>query len=127
MFLVRNSAENRDFFAVIPIAFLDRSAKMYDGFLVIKAYEQEGIKMLLLFFALSAGIIKVESVKTAGNFLTSILPLLFVPPVVSLLDCWSYIRSHIGGILLIFVLSSFLCFGIAGRITQHLIRRKEDK
>ena len=83
--------------------------------------------MLLLFFALSTGIIKVESVKTAGNFLTSILPLLFVPPVVSLLDCWSYIRSHIGGILLIFVLSSFLCFGIAGRITQHLIRRKEDK
>lgn len=83
--------------------------------------------MLLLFFSLSAKIVKVESVKAAGSFLTSILPLLFVPPVVSLLDCWDYVRSHIVGILLIFVLSSFLCFGISGRITQYLIRRKENK
>jgi len=83
--------------------------------------------MLLLFFALSAKIVKVEDVKLTGSFLTSMLPVLFVAPVVSLLDCWADIRSHIWAILLVFILSSITCFAAAGCITQALIRAKEDR
>lgn len=81
--------------------------------------------MLLLFLALSARIIKVESVKASGSFLTSILSILFVAPVVSLLDCWSYIRSHIAAVVIVFLVSTVIAFGVSGCVTQYLIRRKE--
>ena len=42
--------------------------------------------MGLLFVALSLKIIRVEQVKDVGNFLVSFLPVLFVAPIVSLLN-----------------------------------------
>ena len=83
--------------------------------------------MALLFAALSLKLIKVESVKGTGDFLTSILPLLFVAPVVNLLDCWDRLKPHWVGILCITVFTTMLCFGIAGRVTQWLILKKEGK
>ena len=82
--------------------------------------------MLLLFAALSLKIIRVEQVKDGGSFLVSFLPVLFVAPIVSLLDCWSYIRSHIAAIVIVFLVSTVITFGVAGCVTQYLIRRKED-
>lgn len=83
--------------------------------------------MVLLFLALSFGIVKLEQVKTAGNFLTSFFPVLFVAPVVSLIDCWDDIKAHILPILLVMILSSVVCFFVSGKLTQHLMKkRKED-
>ena len=82
--------------------------------------------MGLLFAALSARIIRVEDVKTTGTFLTTSLSVLFVPPLVSLLDCWDQIRDHMIGLFCIVILSTVLSFAVSGRVTQWLIRRKED-
>lgn len=83
--------------------------------------------MILLFLALSTGIVKLDHVKAAGNFLTSFFPVLFVAPVVSLIDCWEDIKTHIVPILLVMILSAILCFFVSGKLTQHLMKkRKED-
>lgn len=81
--------------------------------------------MLLLFFALSVKLIRVDQVKDAGFFLTSFLPVLFVAPIVSLLDCWDQIRAHLIPIVVILIGSTVLCFAVSGRVTQWYIRRKE--
>ena len=83
--------------------------------------------MLLLFAALSVKLIRVEQVKDAGSFLTSFLPVLFVAPIVSLLDCWEQIRPHLLPILAILIGSTILCFAVSGRVTQWYIRRKEKE
>lgn len=80
--------------------------------------------MLLLFAALQLKLLSVEKVKSAGGFLASILSLLFVPPVVSLLDYWEQVRSHALAIVLTCILSTVVCFAAAGCITQWLIRKK---
>ena len=79
--------------------------------------------LLLLFGALCLGFIKLEQVKETGHFLASILPVLFVAPTVGIIEYWGLIRSNLLPIVLILVATTVLTFGIAGRITQRLLKK----
>lgn len=83
--------------------------------------------MVLLFGALSLKIVRVEQIKEAGGFLTSVLPLLFVAPAVSLMDYWGQIRSVIIPLALIIAVSTVVVFGVAGVVTQWLMRKGGGK
>ena len=83
--------------------------------------------MALMFLALSLRIIKVSAVKEAGGFFTSILPLLFVAPIVSLIDCWEVIEPNLLTIGLILVVTTVLCYAVSGLVTQALVKRKKGK
>ena len=80
--------------------------------------------IVLLFSALCCKILKVEQVKEAGGFLTSILPLLFVSPAVGLLENWGFVKDALLPVCLLVLASTFTTFGISGRVTQW-VRRKE--
>ena len=78
--------------------------------------------MILLFAALSLKIVKVAQVREAGGFLTSILPVLFVAPVVNLIDCWDQLRQAIVPLVVIVLATTFLTFGVAGVVTKWAMR-----
>ena len=82
--------------------------------------------IVLLFGALCLGLIKLEQVKEAGGFLTSILPILFVSPAVGILENWALIKGALVPMFLLVLASTVLTFGISGRITQAL-GKKEGK
>ena len=82
--------------------------------------------LTLLFLALCLKLVKVEQVKQTGAFLTSILPILFVSPAVNIVDDWGLIREDLLPILLILVASTFLTFGISGRLAQWMLRKGGD-
>ncbi len=75
--------------------------------------------IVLLFAALCLKIVKVEQVKDAGGFLTSILPILFVAPMVGLLENWALVQESLLPILLLVLASTVLTFGISGLVTQY--------
>lgn len=79
--------------------------------------------LVLLFVALCTGLIQLRQVKLAGDFLISILPVLFVSPMVGIAERWGLIAPHLVPIALILLSSTALTFGIAGKITQWLIHR----
>ncbi len=81
--------------------------------------------IVLLFAALCSKLVKVEQVKEAGGFLTSILPLLFVAPMVGLLENWSLLQGVLLPVLLLVLASTVLTFGISGAVTQRLRKGKE--
>lgn len=83
--------------------------------------------MVLLFAALALKLIPVKLVKDAGSFLTGILPLLFVAPIVNLLDCWDTIKASIGSIAAIILLSTVVVFAVSGWVTQLLLKAKEER
>lgn len=83
--------------------------------------------IVLLFAALCLGLVKVEQVKDAGGFLTSILPVLFVSPAVGLLENWDLIKGSLVPMFLLILASTVLTFGIAGRITQALGKKEGNK
>lgn len=83
--------------------------------------------LVLLFCALCLRLIKLEQVKQAGTFLTSILSLLFVSPTVNIVDNWGLIRDDLLPILLLLSASTALTFGISGRLAQFFLKDGADK
>ena len=79
--------------------------------------------LALLFASLCLGLIKLEQVKDAGDFLRSILSLLFVAPTVGILEHWGLIQAQILPIALLLVASTALTFGIAGKVTELLMKK----
>ena len=79
----------------------------------------------LLFLALCVKLIRVEDVKDAGGFLTSILPVLFVSPAVGILENWMLIKGVVVPMVLLILASTVLIFGISGRIAQAFLEKEE--
>lgn len=79
----------------------------------------------LLFLALCFGLVKLEQVKEAGGFLSSLLPLLFVAPTVSILENWALIRGALLPMILLILASTVLTFGISGRVAQTILKKGE--
>lgn len=82
--------------------------------------------MVLLFAALALNLVPAKAVKDTGSFLTGILSVLFVAPIVGLLDCWDTIKASIVPILIIVVLSTVLVFAVSGWVTQLLLKDQKE-
>ncbi len=82
--------------------------------------------LVLLFLALCTGLVKLEQVKEVGNFLTSILPILFVAPAVGIVEYWELISSNLLPILLLLLGSTVFTFGISGSVVQWLTKKGEQ-
>ena len=82
--------------------------------------------LVLLFAALMAGIVKVGKIKTVSDFLIGIMPVLFVAPVVNLLDSWQVAADNLLAICVILVVPTLLVFAAAGLVTQRLLKREEE-
>ena len=81
--------------------------------------------LVLLFLALCTGIVKLEQVKESGDFLRSLLPLLFVAPTVSIMEHWAVIRTELLPLALLVASTTVVTFGIGGIITQRCNKKKE--
>ena len=83
--------------------------------------------IVLMLIALGTGVLKTEAVKEAASFLTGIMPILFVPPAVRILEYWGIIGSSMATIVIITVLTTFLVFAVSGLVTQWIMKRKGGK
>lgn len=83
--------------------------------------------MVLLFLALSCKIVKLEQFQPCGAQLVSWLAVLFVPPMVGLMDYWELIRPNLLALLVITLATTVCTFACAGLVTQWLAGKKEDK
>lgn len=89
--------------------------------------------MLLMLLLLQLKIIKLEDVKPTSTFLIEIMPLMFIPAAVGLMDSWGIIRSNLVAYVVITILSTIIVMLVTGQVTQFVIRleqkrkaRKED-
>lgn len=84
-----------------------------------------GLALLLL--ALLTGVIRLPRVREAAHFLIEIMPILFVPAVVGLLDKWDALRPILVPVSIITVVSLILTFGVSGRVTQLVVRLRRRR
>ena len=80
--------------------------------------------MVLLFVGLVTGFIKLSSVKDTGKFLIDIMPLLFIPATVGLIESWVTMKDFLVAIVVISLVSTVTVAAASGRITQYIINRK---
>lgn len=83
--------------------------------------------IILLFCLLEFKILPLKAVKETGDFLVSIMQLMFIPAAVGLLEAWDVIRPNWPAYILITLISTFVVLFISGRMTQAVIRRVRAK
>ena len=81
--------------------------------------------IVLMLIALGTGIITPEKVKDVSSFLISIMPVLFVPPAVRILEYWGIIAPNIAAITIIAVSTTFLVFAVSALVTQCIMQKKK--
>ena len=80
--------------------------------------------LLLLLLALLTGIVHLEMVKETARFLIEIMPLMFIPAAVELLESWGALKGILILISITTLVSTVLVMGVSGRVTQHLLWRR---
>ena len=83
--------------------------------------------LLLMFTALCTGVLKQEQVREVADFLIEIMPVMFIPAAAGLLDAWPVLQAIWIPVILITVVTTVLVMVVTGRVTQHMIRRKDRK
>lgn len=83
--------------------------------------------MVLLFGALACKVIRIEAVGETGNFLVELLPVLFVAPVVGMVDCWPQLQAVLLPLFVIVVVTTVFTFWVSGAVTKLVSRRRGQK
>ncbi len=87
-----------------------------------------GIVILLL--CLETGMIRVDAVKEVSVFFIAIMPVLFIPAAVGVIESWQMIQTKLAAYIAITVITTVLVMAVSGKAVQSMIRlleKKEDK
>ena len=79
--------------------------------------------LVLMLVGLLTGIIPLEKVEGAADFLVEIMPILFVPPTVSIITSVEEMKQILIPLCVISVLSTILIMGVTGSVSQLILRR----
>ncbi len=84
--------------------------------------------LLIMLTGLKKQWIPLESVEDASIFLIDIMPLMFIPAAVGLLDSWGVLRPILVPFLVINLVSTVIVMVSTGKVTQYFIKnRKADQ
>lgn len=79
--------------------------------------------IVILFFLLFTGLLKLDSIKDAARFLIDVQPVMFVPAGVGLIVIWNEVKDSILKYIIVCIISTAVVMAVSGRVTQFIIRR----
>ena len=83
--------------------------------------------IVLMFLALETKILKVSDIKETSSFLIAIMPLMFLPPAVGVIESWNILRESWFPYVVVTLISTVVVMGVSGRVTQGIIRKGGKK
>ena len=84
--------------------------------------------LFLLLGLLCTKIVKLEDVAATGNLLLDLMPLMFVPAAVGLLEKYTVLASILVPFIVISAVSTLIVMTVTGKTAQWILnRKKEDK
>ncbi|MBQ1274810.1 MAG: CidA/LrgA family protein [Cellulosilyticum sp.] len=81
--------------------------------------------LVLMLLILKLGILKLEQVKETANFLIEIMPIMFIPAAVGLLESWGILKGIWFPMIVTTVITTIIVIAVTGRITQFIIRSRK--
>ena len=83
--------------------------------------------IILLFFLLERKALRIDDVREVSDFLIFIMPLLFIPPAVGLIDVWDELRTSLTAYVTIIIVVTLIVMVSTGRITQWFLQNQKEK
>lgn len=81
--------------------------------------------LVLMLAGLITKVIPLEKVEGAADFLVEIMPILFVPPTVSIMANFDALKKMLVPLTVICIVTTVLIMGITGRVAQGLLKREK--
>ncbi len=113
----------RQFFIIICISFAGELLKLFLPFPVPASI----YGLLIMLLLLLTGVLKLGQVKHAAYFLIEIMPLMFLPPAIGLLDAWPTLQAVFIPIIVITLVSTIVVMGTSAKATDILIHIQEKR
>ncbi len=86
-----------------------------------------GYGLCLLLLGLCTGMIKLSQVEETASFLLDIMPVLFVPAAVELMENLDLLGQIAVPLLVVSLVSTILVMAVTGKVTEHLTKREGGK
>ena len=83
--------------------------------------------LVILFVGLMTGVVKLSHVEETGRFLIEIMPLMFIPAAVGLLESWGILAPIWIPIIGITLITTVIVMIVSGKITQFVIRLENQE
>lgn len=83
--------------------------------------------LVILFVGLMTGVVKLSHVEETGRFLIEIMPLMFIPAAVGLLESWGILAPIWIPIIGITLITTVIVMIVSGKITQFVIRMENQE
>ena len=85
--------------------------------------------LFLLLGLLCTKVIKLEDVSATGNLLLDMMPIMFVPAAVGLIEKYAELTAILIPFIVISALSTLIVMAVTGKTTEFILRRqkKEEK
>lgn len=115
----------REFLIIISVSFLGEVIKYFVPLPIPACI----YGLIIMFTLLCCKVIPVESVESTGNLLIEIMPIMFVPAGVGLMEAWLTLKPILWQTLVMTIISTIIVMAVSGLVTQTIIRlekRKED-
>ena len=78
--------------------------------------------LVLMLALLMTGALKLDTVEDAGKFMIEIMPVMFIPAGVGLMESWCELKAVLVPVLVITLVSTIVVMVVSGRVTQAVIR-----
>lgn len=79
--------------------------------------------IVILFLLLLTKIVPLSAVEDTATFLLEIMPLMFIPAAVGLIESWKGAKTSIVAYLVITLVTTVVVMGVSGGVTELIIRR----
>lgn len=83
--------------------------------------------LLIMLLSLTTGLLKTSDIRETAMFLIEIMPVMFVPAAVGIMDMTEELGGMLIPLLVIIPVTTVAGIGITGIVTQTIIRRGRHK
>ena len=81
--------------------------------------------LALMFLLLVFKVIRLDMVDSAADYLIAIMPVMFVPPIVGVMDSYNEISGILIKLLVITIITTFVVMVVTGTVVQLIIKVKD--
>lgn len=81
--------------------------------------------LVLMLIALMCGLLKLEQVENAADFLIQIMSPMFIPAAVGLMDQFDRLRAILLPFVVINLVGLIITFAVTGRVTQFFLSKEK--
>lgn len=81
--------------------------------------------ILLMLLCLHFRVFTAEEVRETGIFLIEIMPIMFIPAAVGLMESWSVISPSLLPYIVVIIVSTIIVMAVSGLVTQKIINNSK--